>query len=80
MDDELLPTTIYVMDGDNVVDVIYGNERKDVLKIGGIVIATKTDPDTKKERITKRYKITKVIIEKNEFDKDELKVNCVIIG
>ena len=80
MDDETLPVTIYVMDGEKVIDVIYGNEKRNILQVDGIIIAIKIDPDTKKKRITRRYKITKVDIEKSEAGIDVLKVFCVIVA
>ena len=80
MDEDVLPVVIRVMDNEKVIDVIYGNEKRDVLKVDGIIIAIKTDPDSGKKRITRKYKITKVDIEKSEAEIDELKVYCVIVG
>lgn len=80
MADDILPATIFVMDGEKVIDVIYGNERRNVYHVDGIIIAIKKDPDTGKNKITRRYQITKVDTEKSEAGIDELKVHCVIIG
>ncbi len=80
MDEESLPVTIYVMDGEKVIEVIYGNEKSDVLQVDRIIIGTKTDPDTKKQKLSHTYKITEVKIEKSEIGEDELKVKCVIIA
>lgn len=79
MDDDILPVTSHVMDGEEVIDVIYGNERRNVLQEDVIIIAIKTDPDTNKKTITRRYKITKVDTEKSDAGIDELKVSCVIM-
>ena len=80
MAENKLPTTIFVDDGDKVTDVIYGNENKDVYTIGGIIIATREDPETHKKMITKTYKITKIDVKKGEVGTDVLEVRCIRIG
>ena len=79
MSENKLPTTIYVDDSDKVSDVIYGSENKDVYTIGGIIIATKEDPETHEKKITKTYKITKVDVKEGEAGTDILEVRCIRI-
>ena len=80
MSDEVLPVTIRVMDGEKVIDVIYGNERRNVLKVDTIIHTIRTDPETKEKTIGLKYKITKADTQKTEVGIDELQIQCVIIG
>ena len=80
MSDEVLPVTIRVMDGEKVIDVIYGNEKRNVLKVDTIIHTIRTDPETKKKTIGLKYKITKADTQKTEAGIDELQIQCVIIG
>lgn len=81
MTDEKLPVIIYVKDNDDkIIDVIYGQEKRDILQVDMIIFSVYTDPNTNKKQITRKYKITKVNIEKNEININELKVDCIIIG
>lgn len=77
MSEDLLPTTIFVDNGDNVDDVIYGNERKSCYIVGGDIHAIKRDPETGKNFITKIYKITKVDFVKNESDIECIEVRVI---
>ena len=79
MSENILPTTIFVDNGDKVDDVMYGNASKDTYTIGGIIHAIETDSETKKTRITKVYKITKIDVIKGEIDTDVLEVRCIRI-
>jgi len=80
MSDEVLPVTIRVMDGENVIDVIYGNERRNVLNVDTIIHTIRTDPETKEKTIGLKYKVTKVVTQQTEAGIDELQIQCVIIG
>ena len=80
MSDDVLPVTIRVMDGEEVIDVIYGNEKRNVLKVDTIIHTIRTDPETKKKTIGLKYKITKVDTKKTKVETDELEIQCVIVG
>lgn len=79
MVENALPVIIYVMNGEEIAETIYGNEKRDILKVDGIIHNVKWDSKTNKKIITHGYKITKVEIVKNDIGIDELKVNCVMI-
>jgi len=76
---DLLPAVIRVMEGEKVIEVIYGNERSDVYKVDGIIIAVKKDDDGK-TRVTRTYQITGVNIAPTEAGIDEINVTCIIKG
>lgn len=80
MSDDVLPVTIRVMDGEEVIDVIYGNERRNVLNVDTIIHTIRTDPKTNKKTMGLKYKVTKVETQKTEAGIDELQIQCVIVG
>jgi len=80
MSDEVLPVTIRVMDGENVIDVIYGNERRNVLNVDTIIHTIRIDPETKEKTMGLKYKVTKVDTQQTEAGIDELQIQCVIVG
>jgi len=80
MDNDVLPITIRVMDGEEVIDVIYGNDGRNALKVDTIIHSIHTDPETKEKRIGHKYKVTKVDTKKTKVGIDELEIQCVIIG
>jgi len=74
MSGELLPTEIFVDNQEK--EVIYGNALLEHYTVGGIMNAVRYDEETKRNIITKVYKITKVELVKTEVNTDGIEVHC----